>query len=216
MDLPLDLWALVLAAAATSVDAASLASTCRVLRAAYGESAWSRRVRVSPSGRVWEPVAGFDEVADPFDVQQAMRRCPRGGSVLLTPGEYGSVVCSRPVHLFGRGRATLRAVDVRWEDADEGPDEMSTLDRATVSESVYVFGGELRLQRCDLAAVTVHGGGRLAAWECVVDGWVRGYFSATVVLEGCMIDSPGGDAGACSATRRASGCSWRGCARART
>ena len=98
-------------------------------------------------------------VAQGESVQVAVDRCPEGGSVLLLPGTHvGGVVLSKTVHLFGRGKARLRAAD--------GDVLTSTAPSATVDgliirrepggadHGIWVQGGRLRLQACDIVSAS--------------------------------------------------------------
>ena len=145
-------------------DAVMLACSFKAAAAAYPQSKWPRKVRVRRSGIVIEPVGGsFDvTVAPGEDVQAAVDRCPRGGSVLLLPGTHAgplSLQAGQIVHVFGRGQAALHAVGgnflsskaaqstcdgllLRWDPRSLG----SYAD----CNCVYIAGGGLRLQACDI------------------------------------------------------------------
>ena len=117
-------------------------------------------MRVKRSGAVLEPASGtFDvTVAPGEDVQAAVNACPSGGCVLLLPGTHDGplVPLSKEVHVFGRGRATLRAAldTVVYSRA-----ATSTLDGLVIRRkagggvddyAVWIRGGGLRLQACDI------------------------------------------------------------------
>ena len=137
------------------------ACTSPAARAAYRQSRWFHKVRIGRSGAVLEPASGaFDvTVAPGEDVQAAVDACPPGGCVLLLPGTYdGPLVLpvGKVVHVFGRGRATLRAAldTVVYSRA-----ATSTLDGLVIRRkagggvddyAVWIRGGGLRLQACDI------------------------------------------------------------------
>ena len=155
-------------------DAAALACVLVNAAKAYREGRWPRTVRVKRSGAVLEPASGtFDVVAAPGQgVQAAVDACPRGGSVLLLPGTHeGPLVLAadQEVHVFGRGLATLRTAAgaaltssaakattdglvIRREGepppGPEGEDEVPHELRC----GVFIWGGALRLQACDVSS----------------------------------------------------------------
>ena len=152
-------------------DAASLACVCSVTAAAYRESRWPRAVRTKRSGAVLEPVSGaFDVTVAPGEgVQAAVDRCPPGGCVLLLPGTHdGPLVLAvdQEVHVFGRGRATLRAAA---ETVFESKAALSTADGLLIRREAgagdedivddaacaWIKGGALRLQSCDISCASV-------------------------------------------------------------
>ena len=109
--LPRELWTPI-ADRLDGVDAAAFACASRAARAAHRASRAFRSVRVARDGTVLEPASGtYDvEVAPGEPVAGALARCPRGGSVLLLPGDHGFPAL-RPddeVHVFGRAAATVR------------------------------------------------------------------------------------------------------------
>ena len=84
--------------------------------AAWWDAQNTKRLRAARGGRRGEwvfPPDAFDvTVAPGRDVQAAVKRCPRGGSVLLLPGVHEGpldLTAGKTVHVFGRGRAVLRA-----------------------------------------------------------------------------------------------------------
>ena len=150
-------------------DAAALACVCRAAAAAAPASKWRSAVRIGPSGHVLEPASGaFDvTVAPGEDVQAAVDACPRGGSVLLLPGSHDGplfLAHRKKVHVFGRGRATLRAArgNVVFSEALK-----STLDGLVLrreagginrdtwvrSGGVEIAGSALRMQACDITSL---------------------------------------------------------------
>ena len=140
---------------------------------------------VEPDGTVREPASGaFDVTMVPGeDAQVAVDRCPPGGCVLLLPGRHdGPLVLSaeKKVHVFGRGRATLRTAEgtVLYSSASVSTVDGLILRREAGGGSsdccVWVGGGRLRLQACDitsasLACVAFSGGADpiLASCKCV-------------------------------------------------
>ena len=118
-------------------DAAALACTCAAARAGYSLSKWPNAVRIGRSGAVLEPVLGFFDVTlTPGESLQAgVDCCPPGGSVLLCPGTHdGPLVIDddMEVHLFGRGRATLRVEGGGAALICEGPGARATVDGLTI------------------------------------------------------------------------------------
>jgi len=145
-------------------EAAALACVCRAATAAapLAIDKWRSAVRVGPSGHVLEPASGaFDvTVAPGEDVQAAVDRCPPGGSVLLLPGTHSGsleLAATKEVHIFGRGRAMLRA-EAGQLVASEAVE--ATLDGLVVrrdpgeyggtSYGVLITDGALRVQACDI------------------------------------------------------------------
>ena len=126
-------------------------------------SRWSRKVRIGHSGAVLEPCSGdFDVTVTPGEgVQAAVDRCPPGGCVLLLPGTHEGpleLLAGKEVHVFGRGRATLRTADGTVVTSSASS---ATLDgliirregRASEGEEdfgVWIRGGQLRLHACDI------------------------------------------------------------------
>ena len=165
-------------------DAAALACSLRVARDAYPQSKWPRKVRIGLSGAVLEPASGTFDVTVPTgeDVQAAVDACPRGGCVLLLPGTYDGPLlleADQVVHVFGRGRATLRAAEgsVLTSEAAEATcdglivrrEEVANLVEGevegaeTAGDSVWIRRGRMRLQACDLfnaseACLKIEGG----------------------------------------------------------
>ena len=153
-------------------DAASLACAFKAAAAAALASKWRSAVRIGPGGLVLEPANGaFDvTVAPGANVQAAVDACPPGGCVLLLPGTYeGPLVleADKEVHVFGRGRATLRTavghvlmsraakatfdgLVVRQDEIIE--DHGDDLDLDVMFHGggcgVLIQGGALRLQAC--------------------------------------------------------------------
>ena len=96
-------------------DAAALACMCKDAAAAAPKSKWHSAVRIGLGGFVLAPASGtFDVTVPPGEaVQAAVDRCPPGGCVLLLPGMHDgplALEASKEVHVFGRGRATLRTM----------------------------------------------------------------------------------------------------------
>ena len=151
-------------------DAAALASTCSAARAAFRESKWprDRAVRVKRDGTVLEPASGaFDVVVAPGEgVQAAVDACPPGGCVLLLPGSHKGPLFLFPgkvVHVFGRGRATLRTASgtVVISAADKSTMDGIAVRREAggdVSDSgMWIRGGQLHLQACDVTSASPFG-----------------------------------------------------------
>ena len=144
MNLPSDLLILVVDNLA-AWDAASFACVSRDARDAYRASQAFQRafhqVRIARDGEVHEPASGvFDVTVSAVTGESfpdAIARCPRGGCVLLLPGEHGSLytvyVVNNDVHVFGRGRATVNAhVNVRCCNA--------TFTGTTFTQTVILYG----------------------------------------------------------------------------
>ena len=138
-------------------------------------SKWNSAVRVGRSGAVLEPASGaFDMTVAPGEnVQAAVDACPPGGSVLLLPGTHeGPLVLTagKVVHVFGRGRATLRASTgaVVTSEADtstmdglvirrEAPhDDEEEEEEWGEGDCVWIKGGRLRLQACDVTGDAIY------------------------------------------------------------
>ena len=122
-----------------------------------------------PADWVFPPRA-FDVTVRPGEcVQEAVERCPRGGSILLLPGVHEGPLVLGPedeVHVFGQGRAVLR---VKWGCAVSSEAYCSTLDGLMLRRDwgeagvlddddrnccVFVRSGRLRVQVCDLRSTT--------------------------------------------------------------
>ena len=135
-----------------------------------------------------EPASGtFDvTVAPGEDVQAAVDACPPDGSVLLLPGTHdGPLVLTtgKVVHVFGLGRATLRAQTgtvVLSKAATATLDGLVLRREAggttNYQHCVWITGGRLRLQACDITSaarmspcVAIEGGADpvLVACKCV-------------------------------------------------
>ena len=174
-------------------DAAALACVCRAAAAAAPASRWRSAVRVGRSGAVFEPASGaFDVTVAPGGqpVQAAVDACPTGGCVLLLPGTHDGplvLAAGKVVHVFGRGRATLRAATgaVVTSEAVEGTLDGLILRREVGGtgnnrrDCVWINGGRLRLQACDVtcaepyaACVFIEGGAdpTLVVCKCVRSG----------------------------------------------
>ena len=172
-------------------DAAALACTCPAARAAYAHSKWPRKVRIGPSGAVFEPASGaFDVTVTPGEeMYDAVERCPPGGCMLLLPGTHAGPLklgprmvengewppvwtADKEVHIFGRGRATLRAAD---DNVLSSRAVTATVDGLVLRRGrgldgrsyacACIDGGGLRLQASDIqnswgiaAAIDVHNG----------------------------------------------------------
>ena len=156
---------------------------CKAASDAPSASKWHSAVRVGPRGLVLEPASGtFDVTVPPgANVQAAVDACPPGGCVLLLPGAHAGPVDLAPgkeVHVFGRGRATLRTAD---DFVLTSSTVTSTIDGLILRREagggrhycVWITGGRLRLQACDiasasLACVVIQGGAdpTVAACRC--------------------------------------------------
>ena len=149
-------------------DAAALACVCRAAAAAALASKWRSAVRVGRSGAVLEPASGtFDvTVAPGEDVQAAADRCPPGGCMLLLPGTHDASLvlpADKEVHVFGRGRATLRSAAGTVVTSSSA---VSTIDGIVVRQEriiegihrssfgVAIEGGALRVQACDISSAS--------------------------------------------------------------
>ena len=165
-------------------DAAMLACALPCAAWAHRASRWFRTVRTKRDGTVIEPAAFDVTVAPGENVQAAVDRCPPGGCVLMLPGTHeGPLVLTadKVVHVFGRRQATLRTtvghvlvcdastatVDgllIRCESEDADFDPMADEEEDFEGDyGVWIRGGELRLQGCDLtstwdACVRIEGG----------------------------------------------------------
>ena len=181
--LPVDMWACILKAVKCSRDAAALACVCSNAKQAHTESAWPRAVRVKRDGTRMEPASGvFFAAVSPGvgeDVQTAVDRCPRGGCVLLLPGVHAGplmLAADKVVHVFGRGQATLSCSAghvvtsfaeessinglILRREADVAPvidvdavDEAPEPPVASDDHTVWIRGGQLRMQACDVTNV---------------------------------------------------------------
>lgn len=152
--LPLDLWARAMDAMAPS-DAARLACAFRDAAAAHRASRY-RAPRVAPAslhpdsgrvaGEVLEPASGdFNATVAPGEsLAAAVRRCPRGGSVLLLPGthEEPGDLAGEEVHVFGRGAARIAMPFVAGAP--------SFVDVVFVGPLRVAGGARVRLQQCSL------------------------------------------------------------------
>ena len=194
-------------------DAAALACVCRAAAAAPVPARWRSAVRVGRSGAVLEPANGaFDvTVAPGEDVQAAADRCPPGGCVLLLPGTHaGPLVLAavKVVHVFGRGRATLRTVS-GGEAVVTSESKKATLDgliirsetKSGLGRGVWITGGQLTLQGCDITTasfvcVWIQGGANPQLTSCKIYG--GHYFGVHITgagtkgrLDGCHIAGNG-------------------------
>ena len=149
-------------------DAAMLACSFKTAKDAYARCRWARTVRTRRDGAVLEPAKGVYDVrvAPGANVQAAVDGCRPGGSVLLLPGEHnGPLVleASKEVHVFGRRRATLQLADghVITSDAATSTIDGLTLGRVPggteAGRGVWVRGGRLRVQACDIVGPTLAG-----------------------------------------------------------
>ena len=158
-----------------------LACSLKAAAAAYPRSKWPRAVRIKRSGAVLEPASGaFDvTVAPDEDVQAAVDRCPRGGCVLLLPGTHAgplALTADKLVHVFGRGEATLRTATgsvLQSSAAESTIDGLAMRRQIGLSNSddgVWIRGGRLRLQACDVTApsscVRIDGGADPVVTTC--------------------------------------------------
>ena len=111
--------------------------------------------------------ASFDVKVAPNEcLQVAVERCPPGGSVLLLPGRHRGplvLVADREVHVFGRGQATLQAAfDVFTSYAVRATADglivrQEESSKPGLFDCVAIQGGALRLQACDIIAVSATG-----------------------------------------------------------
>ena len=145
-------------------DAASIVCVCKAAAAAAPASKWHSAVRVCRSGHVIEPASGaFDvTVAPGEDVQAAVDRCPPGGCVLLLPGTHDgplALTAVKEVHVFGRGRAKLRAAEgalvTSWAVKSTLDGLVIRRDAGGSGRGVWIRGGALRLQACDVAGTSI-------------------------------------------------------------
>ena len=163
-----------------------LACVCKATADALLASKWRSAVRIARIGYVLEPAAGaFDvTVAPGEDVQAAVDACPPSGCVLLLSGTHaGPLVLNadKELHVFGRGRATLRTstgIVLSSEALRSTVDglavrrEAGELDVGVGGFGVVVKGGALRLQGCDLtcaangACLCVDGGADPVVASC--------------------------------------------------
>ena len=171
-------------------EAAALACAFKAAAVARLASKWHPAVRITRGGLVREPASGaFDVTVAPGEnVQAAVDACSTGGCVLLLPGTHDGplvLTAGRVVHVFGRGCATLRAATgtVVTSEAAEGTLDGLNIRREAGSTSnnysrdcVWIRGGRLRLQACDVTCVAkyvtcvvIEGGAdpMLAACKCV-------------------------------------------------
>ena len=119
-----------------------------------------RRARGGRRGEWVFPPDAFDvTVAPGRDVQAAVKRCPRGGSVLLLPGVHEGpldLTAGKTVHVFGRGRAVLRA---DCDDAtlclagDVTVDGLIIRHAGDEGSAVSITGGSPLLQACDVTCL---------------------------------------------------------------
>ena len=162
-----------------------LACVCKDAADALLASKWGAAVRVDRSGVVREPAGAFDVTVAPGEgVQAAVDACPPGGRVLLLPGVHEGplVLSAQEVHVFGRGLAVLRAAEgavltilsalatvdglvVRNEMSIEPNDDDDGI------YAVWIRGGGLRLQACDLVSnagtcVRIEGGANATVVSC--------------------------------------------------
>ena len=129
----------------------------------------ARAAGAAPRGWVFPPKA-FDVTVRPGEcVQEAVERCPRGGSILMLPGVHEGQLYLEPedeVHMFGMGRAVLRenhgsvigseslnstidglVLRFEWEDRE------SAADKEGPAICVEIVRTGLRLQSCDICTV---------------------------------------------------------------
>ena len=155
-------------------DAASLAHMCRNARQALRESKWKVGVRISATGNVYPPLCGFNAVVKPGeDVQVAVDSVPNHGAILLAPGEHagpvklGDIGRDRVVHIFGEGRATLRANPAFGAALFSNVKESTVVGvkfrgdalSANIKQAlVNIYWGALRIQDCDLSIANSQAG----------------------------------------------------------
>ena len=146
-----------------------MACTCRGFRAAHAESWWPA---FDPAtGNVLEPRSRrfWRELSPGDNLRAAVKKCPKGGCILLRPGIYAlaphkssynaGLAIEAPVSLFGRGLATLQSpgcsplLDVSGATFPFALDGLvvQTLGGNRTGDSVLVFGGPVRLQACTIA-----------------------------------------------------------------
>ena len=229
----------------SSRDAVALSVACKALHAAVATSRWppfSPLALLAEDGSVSEPPSGhFFAVVRPEQggagIQAALDACPPDGAILLLAGVFvvaESLAVHRPVHLFGRGAATLRG-----KGADRQPlaivmastsfASLSDVHVACTDEGSYALyvsnPGRLRLERCEVTSLPhpcslVVADGSRAVLD-VVDSKITGaclgvlYLSgATGSVVGCEVAGLTG-AGVCVAKRgsrpRIAGNAFRAC-----
>ena len=152
------------------------------------------------------PLGAFDvTVAPGEDVQVAVDRCPRGGSVLLLPGTHAGplvLASDKDVHVSGGRQATLQTAD---GDVLTSSSENATVEGIFVRREaggggdgvgVRIKGGRLRLLACDVIGaqhhcVKIEGGADplVIDCKCVVKGARRdASFAASLsVYRGILI-----------------------------
>ena len=113
---------------------------------------------------------------------RALLACPPGGCVLLQPGAHAGPLllpANRPVHVFGRGQATVAYTYGHgpWTDALLCRGGDSSVDGVTIQ--LIAFPGE----EAPGSGVHVEGGGRLRLARCDVTSGAAG---AAV-----LVDAPG-------------------------
>ena len=124
----------------------------------------ARKAEGDTRGWVFSPATFDVTVAPGEDVQAAVRRCPRRGSVLLQPGTH---VLKKPLRLrddqelslFGRGLATLLTEAggaIVSIDSDVMLDGIIFRCEDLGVHGTLFSGGRLRLQACDVSARRVN------------------------------------------------------------
>ena len=142
--------------------AEALSPAERAAIAAWWAAQHEAKCAAAPAGWVFPPETFDIAVAPGVNVQTAIDRCPPGGTVLLLPGTHeGPLVlrADQEVHVFGRGKATLRT---SAEHVIVSASEKATLDGLVVRTGAHSFGsghfgilvtsGKLRVQACDVSS----------------------------------------------------------------
>ena len=139
----------------------------------HSQALEARAAGTAPPDWVFPPDAFDVTIAPGEDVQAGIERCPPGGSVLLLPGTHEGPLelkANKEVHVFGRGRAVLRAYITDTAPKAfhcepellivESRSDVATIDGLVIrggSEyraGVYVADGGLRLVACDISAAS--------------------------------------------------------------
>lgn len=165
--LPAAVWDKILEDAFSVGGEAACARAACVCKDAALAQEWrprSNAVRVSPvSKKVWEPAAGHFDVTVPADdahaLELALEACPLGGSMLLLPGTHGRMLVTKPIHVFGRGQATVHGIadySLRSTAPTATVDGVSFLgppipvapELPRLFSAVWICSGGMRVQSC--------------------------------------------------------------------